>query len=69
MQELEFGRLRERVERIADISRRNRDGAQDVTASAADQARALRELEGAAQELRNLAADLGELTRRLARAH
>ena len=69
MQELEFGRLRERVERIADISRRNRDGAQDVTASAVDQARALRELEGAAQELRNLAADLGELTRRLARAH
>jgi len=66
-QESEVGRLTERVERIAEISRRNREGAENVTRSAADQARALRELEGAAQELREVAAGLSELTRRIAR--
>jgi methyl-accepting chemotaxis protein len=64
-QEIEFGRLRERVDRITDISRRNRSGAENVTSSASDQARALRELEEAAQELRNVAAYLGDLTRKL----
>ena len=39
----------------------------DVTRSAVDQARALRELEGAARELREVAADLSDLTRRIAR--
>ena len=53
--------------RIAEISRRNRAGAENVTQSAADQARALRELEGAASELREVAADLSDLTRRIAR--
>jgi methyl-accepting chemotaxis protein len=67
-QELEFGRLRERVERIADISRRNRAGAETVTATATDQARALRELEGATQELRNVASYLSDLTRKLTNA-
>jgi len=38
-----------------------------VTRSASDQARALRELEGAAHELREVAADLSDLTRRIAR--
>ena len=55
-QESEVGRLSERVARIAEISRRNREGAENVTRSAADQARALRELEGAAHELREVAA-------------
>jgi methyl-accepting chemotaxis protein len=64
-QELEFARLRERVRRIATISARNRDGAEQVTRSARDQATALRELEGATQELRNVATYLGELTRRI----
>ena len=67
LQESEVGRLSERVARIAEISRRNRDGAENVTESAADQARALRELEGAAHELREVAAYLSELTRRIAR--
>jgi len=67
MQESEVGRLGERVARIAEISRRNREGAENVTQSAVDQARALRELEGAAHELREVAADLSDLTRRIAR--
>jgi hypothetical protein len=61
------GRLNERVARIVEISRRNRGGAENVTRSAADQAQALRELEGAAHELREVAADLSDLTRRIAR--
>ncbi|MDE3151026.1 MAG: GAF domain-containing protein [Gemmatimonadota bacterium] len=64
-QELEFGRLRERVARIAVISQHNRAGAQTVTASAKDQAAALRELEGATQELRAVAVYLSELTHRI----
>jgi methyl-accepting chemotaxis protein len=64
-QELAFSRLSERVERIAVISSRNRDGAEQVTTSAREQAAALRELEGATQELRNVATYLGELTRRI----
>ena len=67
VQESEVGRLRERVARIAEISRRNREGAENVTRSASDQARALRELEGAAHELREVAGDLSDLTRRIAR--
>ncbi len=64
-QELEFGKLRERVARIAAISQRNRAGAESVTASARDQAAALRELEGAIQELRAVAVYLSELTHRI----
>jgi methyl-accepting chemotaxis protein len=67
VQESEVGRLSERVARIAEISRRNREGAENVTRSASDQARALRELEGAAHELREVAASLSDLTRRIAR--
>jgi methyl-accepting chemotaxis protein len=67
VQETEVGRLSERVARIAEISRRNREGAENVTHSAADQAQALRELEGAAHELREVAASLSDLTRRIAR--
>jgi methyl-accepting chemotaxis protein len=64
-QQTEFGRLQERVVRIAEISRRNREGAAEVTASARDQASALRELEGATHELRNVALYLNDLTRRI----
>ena len=64
-QELEFAKLSDRVRRIAVISGRNRDGAEQVTTSAREQAAALRELEGATQELRNVATYLGELTRRI----
>lgn len=64
-QELEFAKLSERVTRIGSISGRNRDGAEQVTRSAREQASALRELEGATQELRNVATYLGELTRRI----
>jgi methyl-accepting chemotaxis protein len=64
-QELEFAKLSERVRRIAQISWRNRDGAEQVTASARDQAVALRGLEGATQELRSVATYLEDLTRRI----
>jgi methyl-accepting chemotaxis protein len=64
-QELAFGRLGERVRRIATISGQNRDGAERVTTSAREQAAALRELEGAIQELRSVATYLNDLTRRL----
>jgi methyl-accepting chemotaxis protein len=64
-QELEFSRLRDRVMRVAEISRRNRAGAEDVTSSAKDQAAALRELEGAAHELRSVAVYLSDLTHRI----
>ena len=64
-QQTEFGRLRERVVRIADISQRNRTGAEAVATAAREQAHALRELEGATTELRSVAQYLGELTRRL----
>ncbi|MFL5575365.1 MAG: methyl-accepting chemotaxis protein [Gemmatimonadaceae bacterium] len=64
-QEQEFGRLRERVTRIADISRRNRAGAEGASGYASEQATALRELEGATDELRSVAVYLGDLTRRI----
>ncbi|MEO6528861.1 MAG: methyl-accepting chemotaxis protein [Gemmatimonadaceae bacterium] len=64
-QELEFAKLSDRVRRIAQISWRNRDGAEQVTASARDQATALRGLEGATHELRGVAIYLEELTRRI----
>ena len=64
-QEAAFAQLRDRVVRIADISKRNRANAEAVSSSAKDQATALRELEGAASELRNLAGYLTDLTRRI----
>jgi methyl-accepting chemotaxis protein len=64
-QELAFAGLSDRVRRIAAIAGRNREGAEQVTQSARDQAAALRELEGATQELRGVATDLNELTRRI----
>ncbi len=65
--EEQSGLMRERAERIADISRRNRSGSEQVSRSADDQARALLELEGATNELQALVTYLGDLARRLVR--
>lgn len=64
-QEVEFDRLRDRVARVAQISSQNREGAVAVTEVATQQAGALRELEGATQELRDVAVYLSDLTRKL----
>ncbi|MBA3889306.1 MAG: GAF domain-containing protein [Gemmatimonadaceae bacterium] len=61
----EFARLRDRVGRVTDISRRNSRSAEQVTTVARDQAAALRELEGAINELRDVVAVLRELTTRI----
>ena len=61
----EIARLRDRVARIAELSRQNRDGTGAVAGSATEQAAALRELEGAVQGLRSVAATLSDLARRL----
>lgn len=66
-QEDNVGGVRERVERIAEISGKNREGAAQVAGTAELQARALHELEGATRELRELSSYLGELARRLTR--
>ena len=64
-QEAHFGKLRERVSRIAEIARRNRGSAEDATATADGQATALRELEGAIGELRGVVVSLSDLTARI----
>jgi methyl-accepting chemotaxis protein len=64
-QEAQFQKLRDGVERVTEISARNREGAVAVTNSATQQATALRELEGATHELREVAVYLNDLTRRL----
>jgi methyl-accepting chemotaxis protein len=66
-QEEQSGLMRERAERIADISRRNRSGSEQVSRSADDQARALLDLESATNELQELVTYLGDLARRLTR--
>ena len=58
---------RDRAGRIDEISRRNREGSDLVSRSAAEQAGALQELESATRELRELATQLADLTRRLTR--
>ncbi len=58
---------RDRAGRIDEISRRNREGSDQVSRSAAEQAGALQELESATRELRELATHLADLTRRLTR--
>ncbi len=67
-QESEFGRLRERVARVSDISERNRTSAEHVASASGDQAAALRELEGSTHALRGVAANLADLARKLASA-
>jgi methyl-accepting chemotaxis protein len=66
-QEDAVGGVRERMTRIAEISRRNREGAAQVAETAESQARSLHEVEAATRELRELATYLGELARRLTR--
>jgi len=58
---------RDRAGRIDEISRRNREGSDLVSRSAAEQAGALQQLESATRELRELATQLSDLTRRLTR--
>ena len=65
VQEEQFARLRDRVARITEIARRNKDNAEQVTASARDQAASLRELEQATQGLRQVAQSLDELAHRI----
>lgn len=66
-QESVVASMRDRAESIDRISRRNREGADEVARSAVDQAGALHDLEVAARELRELSTYLSELTRRLTR--
>ncbi|HKS05246.1 MAG TPA: methyl-accepting chemotaxis protein [Gemmatimonadaceae bacterium] len=61
----EIAQLRDRVARIAELSRQNRDGTGAVATNATDQATALRDMEGALQGLRGVAATLSDLARRL----
>jgi methyl-accepting chemotaxis protein len=67
-QEVAFAILSDRIGRIATLSSHNREGAEEVTASAREQANALRELEGVTEELRSVASYLSELTRRITSA-
>ena len=57
--------LLERVARVSEIAGRNRIGAEQVTASATEQASALRELEGAIHGLREVVTNLNDLARRI----
>jgi methyl-accepting chemotaxis protein len=59
--------MRDRSGQIDDISRRNREGADEVGRSAAQQAGAMQDLESATHELRELATYLADLTRQLTR--
>jgi methyl-accepting chemotaxis protein len=67
-QEEQFARLRDRVARITEISRRNQDSAASVADGARAQADSLREMEGATQELRQVAHTLEDLARRITEA-
>jgi methyl-accepting chemotaxis protein len=60
-----FNVLLERVARVSEIAGRNRIGAEQVTASATEQASALRELEGAIHGLREVVTNLNDLARRI----
>ena len=64
-QGVEVARLRERMSRVAEIAARNRSGAVQVVAASVDQATALREMEAATTVLKQVATELGELTRRI----
>jgi methyl-accepting chemotaxis protein len=64
-QEARFAKLRERVNRIAEIARRNRGSAEEATATADGQATALRGLEGAIRELRGVVVSLSDMTARI----
>jgi methyl-accepting chemotaxis protein len=61
----EVERMRERLTRLGEIVQRNRTELVEVTAAAAGQATALRDLERATTALRDVVNGLGELTRRV----
>jgi methyl-accepting chemotaxis protein len=61
----DVARLRERMQRVAEIAGRNRTGATRVAAAAADQATALRALERATTALRDVVAELADLAQRI----
>lgn len=64
-QGVEVARLRERMGRVAEIAARNRSGAVQVATAAAEQSAALREMEASTTVLKQLAAELSELARRI----
>jgi methyl-accepting chemotaxis protein len=64
-QQGEFAVLLDRVARVSEIAARNRGGAEQVTASAVDQASALRGLEGAIRALREVVTNLSDLAHRI----
>lgn len=64
-QGLDVARLRERMNRVAEIASRNRVGAQRVAVAAADQASALRELEQATTVLHEVVRELSGLAHRI----
>lgn len=64
-QQSEFAVLLDRVARVSEIAERNRVGAEQVTATAVDQASALGELAGAVQGLREVVTILNDLAQRI----
>ena len=64
-QQDDFSVLLERVARVSEIAGRNRIGAERVTATATEQAAALRELEGAIRGLREIVTSLNDVARRI----
>ena len=64
----EVARLRERLNRVVDLAAKNRTGAEGVARSALEQAAALREMEEATTVLKQVVAELTELTRRITNA-
>ncbi|MCE9601547.1 MAG: GAF domain-containing protein [Gemmatimonadetes bacterium] len=67
-QGVEVARLRERMGRVVEIAARNRSGAVQVAAAAVEQSAALREMEASTTVLKQVASELGELTRRITNA-
>lgn len=61
----DVARLKERMQRVGEISGRNRTGAERVATAAADQATALREMERATTGLRTIVGELSDLTARI----
>ncbi len=67
-QSAEVARMRDRLMRLEGVVSRNREGLAAVSASAHEQADALRALERATTELKDVVAGLAELTRRVTTA-
>ena len=63
-QDRRYAELRERMERIANLSARNRTDAEDVATQAQAAASGLEDMEAATRELETVAEALAEITRR-----